>query len=161
MSKERDAKTLFGTMCRTLDNMNWTYKTETSDGFYIIRTSAVGEDLSMGLVIRIDINRALMYLKSPMPFSVPENKRAELGAATVIANMAMLNGCFEYDYSDGYCAFKLIIPFEECTISEKVCKYMIYVSCDMVDKFNDKMKALAEGNISLSEYNQQVRSMFG
>ena len=66
----------------------------------------------------------------------------------------MLNGSFEMDRSDGYIGFKTVVPFMESIISEKVCDYMIRMSCDMVDKFNDKFLALSKGDISLSYFEQ-------
>ena len=150
MSKEMEAKALYKTLCQTLDNMKWTYNKE--EDKYIIRTSAVGDDLSMKLMIKIDAERQVMYLKSPMPFTIHENVRDLMGKAILIANYSMLNGSFEFDFSDGYLAFKMVIPYMESIISEAVCKYMIVLSCSMTDKFNDKFQAIAEGRMTLSEF---------
>ena len=43
MSKEMEAKSLYKTLCQTLDNMKWNYNKE--EDKFIIRTSAVGDDL--------------------------------------------------------------------------------------------------------------------
>ena len=149
MSKEMEAKALYKTLCQTLDNMKWTYNKEEEK--FIIRTSAVGDDLSMKLMIKIDADRQVMYLKSPMPFAIPESARDRIGKAVLIANYSMLNGSFEFDFSDGYLAFKMVIPYMESIISEAVCKYMIVLSCSMTDKFNDKFQAVSEGRMTLDE----------
>ena len=150
MSKEKEAKALYNTLCETLNNMKWTYTKEEEK--LIVRTSAVGDDLSMKLMIKIDAERQVMYLKSPMPFAIPEYTRDFLGKAVLIANYSMLNGSFEFDYSDGYLAFKMVVPYMESIISEAVCKYMIVLSCSMTDKFNDKFQALSEGRMSLADF---------
>ena len=150
MSKEQAAKSLYKTLCNTLDNMKWTYNKE--EDKFIIRTSAIGDDLSMKLMIKIDAERQVMYLKSPMPFAIPENVRDTMGKAILIANYSMLNGSFEFDFSDGYLAFKMVIPYMDSIISEAVCKYMIVLSCSMTDKFNDKFKAVADGVMTLAEF---------
>ena len=152
MSKESAAKVLYSTLCQTLDNMNWKYNKEEDE--FIIRTSAVGEDLSMKLMMRIDADRQVMYLKSPMPFEVPTVARDTIGKAVLIANFSMLNGSFEFDHNDGYLAFKMVIPYMGSMISEEVCKYMILLSCSMTDKFNDKFQSLVEGSMSLDEFEQ-------
>lgn len=152
MSKEMEAKVVYKTLCQTLDNMKWRY--EKVENEYKINTSAVGDDLSMKLIMRVDVERQIMYLKSPMPFDVPEHKRDELGKAVIIANYSMLNGSFEMDLSDGYIAFKLIVPYMSSIISEEVCHYMIVLSCNMIDKFNDKFQALAEGRMTLEAFKQ-------
>ena len=152
MSKESAAKVLYSTLCQTLDNMKWHYNKEEES--FIIRTSAVGKDLSMKLMMRIDADRQIMYLKSPMPFDIPSEVRDTIGKAVLIANFSMLNGSFEYDYNDGYLAFKMVIPYMDSIISEEVCKYMILLSCSMTDKFNDKFQALVEGRMTMADFEQ-------
>ena len=149
-AKEMAANALYKTLCTTLDNMKWKYSKE--EDKYIVRTSAVGDDLSMKLMMKIDAERQVMYLKSPMPFTIHENVRDLMGKAILIANYSMLNGSFEFDFSDGYLAFKMVIPYMESIISEAVCKYMIVLSCSMTDKFNDKFQALSEGRMTLAEF---------
>ncbi|MCH5160379.1 MAG: hypothetical protein J1F66_06035 [Clostridiales bacterium] len=150
MSKENEALALYKTLCQTLDNMKWGY-TKEEDNF-VVRTSAIGKDLSMELYIKIDAERQVMYLKSPMPFIVPASERDKLAKAVIMANYSMLNGSFEYDLSDGYLAFKIVVPYMESLISEKVCHYMIMVSCQMTDKFNDKFMALVDGEMNLFDF---------
>lgn len=150
MSKEMEARALYKTLCQTLDNMKWKYSKE--EDKFIINTSAIGDDLSMKLMMKIDAERQVMYLKSPMPFAIPESSRDTMGKAILMANYSMLNGSFEFDFSDGYLAFKMVIPYMGSIISEEVCKYMIVLSCSMTDKFNDKFQALAEGRMSLAEF---------
>ena len=108
MDKEKEAKSLYKTLCQTLDNMKWHYTKE--EDKFVIRTSAVGDDLSMKLYMKIDAERQVMYLKSPMPFDIPAYVREKLSTAVIMANYSMLNGSFEFDLSDGYLAFKMVIP---------------------------------------------------
>lgn len=150
MSKESEATTLFNTLCNTLDNMKWRYERDAAN--LAVRTSAVGKDLSMRLNMHVDAERQVMYLKSPMPFAIPENVRDTVAKAAIIANFSMLNGSFEFDFDTGYLAFKLVIPYMESILSEKVCHYMIIMSCNMTDKFNDKFQALVEGRMTLAEF---------
>lgn len=153
-----EAKVVYGTLCATLDNMKWHYNKDEEN--LIVRTSAVGEDLSMKLYIKVDASRSVMYLKSGMPFKVEPNKIWDMMQAVIIANWAMLNGSFEMDRSDGYTAFKVVIPFMESMISEKVCKYMIQMSCDMIDKFNDKFLAVVENRMTVDEFEQFAKNAF-
>ncbi len=160
MGTEMEAKVLYDTLCQTLDKMQWRYEKATENGKFVVRTSAVGSDLSMKLVIRVDPERSVMYLKSPMPFSIPGDKRGVLAIGVIIANYAMLNGSFEYDMTDGYLAFKMVVPFMDSIISEAVCSYMIRLSCNMIDKFNDKLLALSEGKIDLDEFKAYTDKAF-
>ena len=62
------------------------------------------------------------------------------------------------DRQDGYCGFKLVVVFMDSLISESVCKYLINMSCQMVDKFNDKLLAVAEGKMSIAEFESFAKS---
>ena len=156
--KLNEAKVMYNTLCSTLDNMKWNYKKEEEN--LIVRTSAVGDDMTMKLYIKVDANRGVMYLKSGMPFSVPKEKINEMIQAVIIANWAMLNGSFEMDRADGYIAFKVVIPFMESLISERVCRYMIQMSCDMIDKFNDKFLAVSENRMTVDELEDFAKKAF-
>ena len=158
MSKEMEAQSTYNTLCATLDNMKWRYDKE--EDKLVVRTSAVGKDLTMKLYIKVDAERSVMYLKSGMPFSAPMDRIDIMTKAVIIANWAMLNGSFEMDISDGYIAFKLVVPFMESIISEKVCHYMINISCRMIDTFNDKFKKLAEDKMTLDEFQQFAQEAF-
>lgn len=154
MSKESEAKTMYGTLCQTLDNMKWRYGKD--EGNLVVHTSAVGEDLTIQLFIKVDAERQVMYLKSPMPFTVPAPKRDAVSAGVIAANFAMLNGSFELDTVNGQLAFKVVVPFMKSIISENVCHYMIMLGCHMTDKFNDKFKALVDDRMTLDEFKTYV-----
>ena len=63
--KLKDAQAVYRTLCAALDNMKWHYEKEEEK--LIIRTSAVGDDLTIKLFIKVDASRSVMYLKSPCP----------------------------------------------------------------------------------------------
>lgn len=150
MPNNSDAQRTYGTMCRMLDNINWKYNRD--DANLVITTGAVGNDLSMQLRIVVSADRNVMYIKSPMPFTVPAAKMGEMSYAVNIANYSMLNGCFELDIYGGYLGFKAVVPFAESIISEEVCKYLVMLVCTMADKFNDKFKDLIEDKMSLEQF---------
>lgn len=149
-SKEQYAKNVYNTLCNTLDNMKWKYQRD--DEQMMVNTTAIGEDLSIKLRIVVSAQRQVMYVKSPMPYNVPQMSRDAVGKALHIANFSMLNGCFEYDVDNGYVGFRMVVPFATSQISEEVCHYMIILTCQMVDKFNDKILSLAKGNMTLEEF---------
>lgn len=148
--KQSEALQMFKTLCQTLNNIKWTY--DKDDQNLVVRTSAVGDDLTIAFAIKVDAERSVIYIKSEMPFVVENDKRDCLAKAVLMANYSMLNGSFEFDLNDGRIAFKIVAPFMNCTLSEEVCKYIIDITCSMVDKFNDKFLAIAKDNMSLKEF---------
>lgn len=154
--KLSEAKIVFNTLCSALDNRKWKYDKE--EDKLIVRTGAGGKDLSIKFYIKVDAEREVMYLKSPMPFKVPFDRVDDMATATAIANWSMLNGCFEMDRDDGYCGFKVVVPFTESLLSERLCNYMINLSCNMVDKFNGKLMAIAENSMTVGEFDAFVKA---
>lgn len=154
-TKEQFAKNTYNTLCKTLDNMKWKYQRD--DEKLVVNTTAVGEDLTIKLRIVVSAERQVMYVKSPMPYSIPQTSRDVVSKALHIANFSMLNGCFEYDVNDGYVGFRMVVPFATSTISEEVCRYMVILTCQMVDKFNDKILALAKRNLTLEEFSDAAK----
>lgn len=152
MAKIDQAKAMYGTLCETLDKMQWSYNKEENDDNFAVFTSARGDDLVIKLAIRIDVNRQVMFLKSPLPFQVPRNLRDTVARALIRANWTMLNGSFEMDLADGYVGFKMVIPYMDSMISTEVCRYMILLSCRMTDKFNDKIKDVVDGKMTEEQF---------
>ncbi len=132
-----------------LDNIKWKY--ERDDKKRTVATTAVGRDLKINLRMVVSEDRQLMYVKSAMPFTVPQDRRDVVGKAVTYANFSMLNGCFEYDY-DHYLGYKIVVPFFDTVLSEKICHYMVMLTCQMVDKFNDKFLELIQGKMTLKDF---------
>lgn len=148
---QNQAEKIYSTICDVLQNvLHWNFRRD--DEKMHIFTTAVGKDLSMPLHIIVSAQRKLAYVKSPMPFSVAPVSRKVVGRAVNVANFSMLNGCFEYNEDSGALAFRTVLPFDGCEISAEVCKYIILLSCQMTDKFNDKFLALSTGEIDLDGF---------
>lgn len=154
-SKTGFAERNYQRLCKTLENMKW--KFQRNDERREIVTSAIGEDLTIGLRFYVNAERQLMYVKSPMLYKIDENARDVVGQAVNFANFSMLNGCFEYDENDGYLAFRMVIPFEKCELSEEICKYLVLLTCQMVDKYNDKFFSLSKGKTTLEQFKQSTQ----
>ena len=144
------AQRAFDTLCLALDNMKWKYKRDEANR--VVTTTAIGNDLTINLRMVVSEDRRLMYVKSVLPFDVPEAKRETVGKALHFANYSMLNGCFEYDQPNGKVGFRIIVPFFDCDLSQEVYRYAVILTCQMVDKFNDKILALVQGSMTLQEF---------
>ena len=148
--KQNFAQKSFDTLCLALDNLKWKYNRDAANK--VITTTAVGKDLTINLRMVVSEERQLMYIKSVLPFDVPENKRDVIGKALHIANYSILNGCFEYDQYVGKLGFRIVVPFFNSELSEEVYRYAVMLTCQMVDKFNDKLLDLTNGKMTLQEF---------
>lgn len=147
-----DSKKAYETVIVSFDAMNWHYNRD--DKEQTITCKVKGDDLTMNILYKVIPDREIMYVKSAMPFTVAQDKLMPMCVAATIANYTMLNGSFELDISDGYLGFKIVTPFYGSEVTQELCTYMINLTCRMVDIYNDKFLAVAEGRMSLNEFRE-------
>ncbi len=153
-----DAKALavFDTVCRAIDDENLKYDTNKED--MVVYLSARGDDLPINVIFKVDTNRCVLTVHSPLGTKAEEDKRIEFAIAVNAANYALVNGSFDYDISDGIIVFRMAQPFFDGFISEKVVKYLLYCVFSTVDEYNDRFLMLAKGMIDLSKFIELANS---
>ncbi len=137
-------------LCRMLDGQNWKY--DKDDAELKIECGAVGEDLPMPVTIKVRPDRQIVLLLSYLPIEVPDDKRLEVAAAISIVNYRLINGCFEFNISNGRLYFRMTNSFMDSTLSEETFRYMLFVSLQTIDDYNDKLEALVNGKIDVSAF---------
>lgn len=147
-NKLKQAQTVYADFCTMLDEHNWKY--DKADNL-VIETGARGDDLAMDITIRVDADRQLVVLHSPMPFTVPENMRKQMAVAVSRANHGMVDGDFDYDYESGKIYFRLTTSFRDSLISKEVFEYVIGVSCSTIDDYNDKFLAVVKKEMTIDQ----------
>jgi len=90
-------------------------------------------------------------LYSKLPFTVPEDKRIEASIAISVINYTIVDGSFDYNLLNGNIIFRLTSSFRESMIAATTLEYMLYVSCNTVDEYNDKLFMLCKGALSLED----------
>ena len=117
MAEEKEimqAKAVYDTLCNMLTENKWHYD-EDEDNF-VITCGAQGEDLPIKLTIRVDPERLLVSIISPMPFTVPEDKRIDMALAVSIANYGLVDGSFDYSFANGNIYFRMTSSFKRHNI---------------------------------------------
>ncbi len=146
----KQAKEAFDTLCQLFDKFKWHYKKNEDD--LSIECGIQGDDLPMEINVNVDADRRLVMLLSHMPLIVQEDKRLDAAVAVSAVNNILVNGCFEYDITSGHMFFRITNSFIESKISEEVFAYMLFCSCQTIDKYNDKFLMLAKGMISIEQF---------
>ena len=144
------AKDLYDRMCKYLEEKGWKFKKEEDD--LIIHFMISGDDIPMIMILKIDSDRELVRLTSPLPFSFDEDKRIDGAVATCYVSNKLADGSFDYDISDGSVAFRITASFANSDIGMDLIKYMIGCSSLTVDEYNDKFLALTKGLISITDF---------
>lgn len=144
--KLKQARAAFKTLCDMLDSNDWHYDKDEDE--LVIRCSARGDDLSMDLKIEVDADRMLVVLLSPMPFTVNEERRVALAVATSVVNYKLADGSFDYDITSGRIIFRLTSCYRDSLVGKDMFEYMLYVSCQTIDEYNDKFLTIAKNDMS-------------
>lgn len=148
--KIENAMKVYESLCEAIDKRGWKY--EKDEEQLLVHFGVSGDDIPMQFVLIVDIERQLIRLMSPLPFTMCESKRMEGAIATCTASFGMVDGSFDYDITEGTIIFRLTASFRESLIGDGLFQHMISCSCFMVDKYNDLFLALDKGIISIADF---------
>ena len=140
----------YNTLCASLDRRGWVY--DRDDSKLTVKSGASGDDLPMDLLFSVDTERQLVQMFSPISFTVNEDKRIDFAVAVTAINSGIVDGCFDYNITNGMLMFRITSSFIGSELSEDVFSYMLYCICSTVDEYNDKLLMLAKGELSFSDF---------
>ena len=105
-----------------------------------------------------DRERELTLVFSQLPTALPKEKIIEGAAAVAMMNHNILQGCFDLNTETGEIVFRLVDDWTGGFSDGNVCENMLGMTCQTVDRYNDKLIAFAEGKISRDELFAFVRA---
>ena len=143
------AKATFQALCDAMDAMDWKY---TKTDSYGIKTGARGEDLPIDMNVLLNEKLSLIKLISPLPFTVPEDKRIDMALAVTAANYGMVHGCFDYNIQDDTLYFRMATSYEDMKLDTEVFRYLLYCAAQTIDNYNDKFLMLSKGLLTLEDF---------
>lgn len=144
------ANEVYQKLCAALDARSWTYEKE--EEHLLVSFDVNGEDIPIRFLIRVDEERSLVSVMSPLPFDIPEEKRIEGALAVCAASNRLADGSFDYDLLDGSIVFRLTATYRDSVISEQLLQYMIDCTCFVVDEYNDRFLLLSKGLLNVEEF---------
>lgn len=147
------AKSVYNSLCEMLDEKNVRYDKHQDD--LIISFITGGDDIPMQFLVKVDAERQLIRVLSPIPVTFGEEKRVEGAIATCHATYVLADGSFDYDFQTGKVLFRLTSSYMDSLISKNLFEYMIIIAIHTVDKYNDKFFMLAKGQMSIEEFCNQ------
>lgn len=147
--KLKQAKSVYQSLCQMLDDLDWHYEKIEED--LAIKCKSQGDDLPIDIAIMVKSQIEIVTLLSPMPFSIPQNRRTALAVAVSRANNGLADGSFDYDYQSGNICFRLTSSYTGSLVSKEMLKYMLMCSCYMIDEYNDKFLVVAKTNMTNDE----------
>lgn len=152
--KKKQCKEVFNTICKTLDEKKWVYKTDEEK--MMISFGVTGEDIPMDFYVVCNEESLLVKFTSFLPFKVAEEKRVEFAVAVSLVNYKISEGCFIYNICDGMLGFSSNVSFMDSLIGKQLFDYMINLACYTVDLYNDKFLMLSKGNYDLTKFLEEI-----
>ncbi len=146
----KKAKTVFDSLCSMLDGKKGRYDKHEDD--LVVTFIVGGDDIPMHMIIKVDAERELVRLVSPIPVVFEDDKRVEGAIATSQVNYRLADGSFDYDFREGKVLFRMTSSFRDSLISEDLLEYMMGCASYTVDEYNDKFLMLAKGMIPLEYF---------
>lgn len=149
-NKEKQAQKMFAKLTKMLDKRDWSYSKNESK---LMIMSGVQDDLPLQFVMLMDVERELIFFRSDLPFSMPEDKLIEGALAICAINCNMVQGSFGYDVTSGAIHFRHTFSYKDGSdLSDDALEAMIYVAAGTVAEYNDKLEKLAKGEISFKSF---------
>ncbi len=148
--KTANAVTVYNALCKMLDENEVNYEKHGDD--LVVSFVMSGEDLPMQFIIKVDAERELIRMLSPIPVVFGEDKRVEGALAVCRVNYLLADGNFDYDYKSGKVNFRLTSSYTDSLISGELLGYMVAVTGYTVEKYNDKFFMLSRGQIPIEDF---------
>lgn len=144
------AKRTFATLCEALDSQNWKYRRD--DEKMTVEYTVQSEDVPMAFTFTCDAEHQLIRLVSPLPLEIAETARLDVSVAVSLINDKIVNGTFDYDIVRGRVQFRICNSFCDSVLSPQVFLYLLGVSIETVDAFNEKLVPVAAGVMSVERF---------
>ncbi len=144
------AKETYTTLCKMLDNKGWHYQKDEDE--FIISGGVKGDDFPIDFIMRVNPRNEVVSFISWLPFKIEESKRIDMALAICAVNYLLSDGSFDYDISDGTVLFRLTSSYRESTLSEDLFEYMLMVSANTVDEYNDKFFMISKGVLPVQQF---------
>ena len=132
-----------------LDKNKFKYNAHDED--LVISLTVNGDDLPINTIIRVMEKRNVAQVLC-ICGKAPEDKRIDLAVAVAVANYGMINGCFDYDISDGELRFRVTHNYTDGVPSDEVIRYLLGIAFNTTDKYNDKFFMLGKGMMTLEQF---------
>lgn len=125
---------------------------ERTDARTHIRVHFTGEDLPMTLHLILRADRQMASVYSVLPSQFPPERRNDAALAVTAANHGLIDGSFDLNLDNGEIRFRLTSCFIGTVLTEELFSYLMFVSAETVDRYNDRLAALNDGTLDLEGF---------
>lgn len=156
LNRHEEALALLNAISNKLHEMH--FKHDKDESTLSIIAVTIGDDLPFPLHMHVVEELRVISVDSMQPFSVPEKSRVDMAVAIPMVNCRIAEGSFHYDITDGTIIYHMTVPYVGTEFTEKMVTFITLVCCKTVDEYNDKLKLLADGAISIEQFADIIKS---
>lgn len=149
--KKAEAKIVFDSLVKHLHNIKLNFAQEEQEDRYMVKFNMSGDDIPMRFFIYVNPDRQLITLHSPQPVTFSADKIDLACKAICAINYRLTDGDFQIDIRDGEVLFNMSNSYAGSLVSTEVFNYMLGMSINIVDEFNDKLLMLSKGMLTIDQ----------
>ena len=147
--KKAAGKAVYDALVAHLHSINLKFTSEEREEDYLVQFNMSGEDIPMRFFIYVKPERQVVTLHSPQPVTFAEDKRDQAYKAICAINYRLSDGDFQIDLRGGEVLFNMTNCYAGCQVGDELFNYMLGMSINIVDEFNDKLLMLSKGLIDI------------
>lgn len=144
-----EGKAVFQSLVQHLHNIKLNFEEKELEDRFMVKFNMSGDDIPMRYFIYVNPAHQIITLHSPMPVTFPADKIDLACKAICAINYRLSDGDFQIDIRDGEVLFNMSNCYAGSLISSDVFNYMLGMSINIVDEFNDKLLMLSKGLIDM------------
>ena len=110
-----------------------------------------GDDLLVAVNAVVNEREMIVLALSPLPFTVPIERRDVIAATVSEINAYLLDGHFDFDYHTGNISFRIFMSFANSIIDKQAFEYLIAAIFDAVDEYNDKLLFISKSETGIDD----------
>ncbi len=152
--KMKRAQEEFNDLCKFFEKKEWPYEKNVEE--LSIEADTRGFDLPINLKITVDVDFQSFRLLSVLPFRIPEDRRNNFAIAVNTITKDMTFGSFCLSYEQGIACYCSDLNFYSSVIGEDAFERFLFVSCCLIDKFNDKLLFVANNQMTPKQIRQYI-----
>ena len=142
-----EGRAIFQNLVKHLHDIKLKFEEKELENSFMIKFNMGGDDIPMRFFIYVNPDKQLITLHSPQPVTFPADKIDLACKAICAINYRLTDGDFQIDIRDGEVLFNMSNSYAGSLISTEVFDYMLGMSINIVDEFNDKLLMLSKGLI--------------
>ncbi len=150
IDKQAEGLKVYEKLVSYLESIKLNFSKEELKDLYVIKFNMSGDDIPMRFFLYVNPDKQLLTMHSPMPVKFEKDKLGAGCAAICAINYKLADGDFQIDVRDGEVLYNMSNCYAGCEVGDDLFAYILGMSINIVEEFNDKLLMIAKGMMDLN-----------